>query len=331
MTQRVCIIGGGALGLVVASVLLDRGNSVSMLTGHPSSWQQHIQTEDNQGRIYQGELACISDKAEDIIPNVDIVLLCVPGYLIESSLRQIVPYVTHQAVGSIVSSTGFFFRAHEIFSSSARLFGFQRVPYIARVVEYGARAALLGYKSQLFMATDNLTSSFVDWWADQLNTPVTLLPSYLDASLTNSNPLLHPSRLFGLWHDWKPDMVYPTQSYFYADWDDLSSAMYMDCDAEFQQVCKALGVQVPTVLDYYESHDASSLSHKLRSIEAFKPILAPMKQTESGWIPDLQSRYFTEDFPFGLQLVKDLAIQYQVSTPTIDQILKWYHSYDCAE
>ena len=139
--KTICICGGGALGLVVASVLSHtREVAVRVLTAHPQQWSKSIETIDSAGKIYQGELESVSDRAEDVIPQSDIVLLCLPGFLIEKSLRQIAPFVTNQAIGSIVSSTGFFFQAHRIFASSVSLFGFQRVPYIARVREYGHSA-----------------------------------------------------------------------------------------------------------------------------------------------------------------------------------------------
>jgi hypothetical protein len=94
-------------------------------------------------------------------------------------------------------------------------------------------------------------------------------------------------------------------------------------DEEFQKLCKIEGVVIPSVLEYYESKDADSLMYKLRSIVAFQTIKAPMKQTEEGWIPDFESRYFTEDFPYGLQIIKDLAQVHHIKTPMIDRVLTW--------
>ena len=324
--KTICICGGGALGLVVASVLSHtREVAVRLLTAHPQQWSKSIEAADNSGKVYQGVLEKVSDRAEDVIPQSDIVLLCLPGFLIEKSLRQIAPFVTNQAVGSIVSSTGFFLQAHRIFASSVSLFGFQRVPYIARVREYGHSADLLGYKQQLYMATENLPEDFEAMWADWLQTPVAHLSNYLDASLSNSNPLLHPARLYGMWHDWNGE-TYKDQTLFYAQWDELSSEVYIAMDEEFQKLCKAVGVTIPRVLDYYESTDASSLTRKLRSIAAFQTIKAPMKQKENGFVPDFESRYFTEDFPYGLQIVKDLAQTHQIETPVIDRVLLWGNS-----
>lgn len=321
--KKICICGGGALGLVVASVLAHtREVAVRVLTAHPQQWSKSIEAIDTAGKVYEGVLEQVSDRAEDVIPQSDIVLLCLPGFLIEKSLRQIAPFVTNQAVGSIVSSTGFFFQAHRILDHSASLFGFQRVPYIARVREYGHSADLLGYKQQLYMATENLPKDFEAMWAEWLQTPIAHLSNYLEASLSNSNPLLHPARLYGMWHDWKGE-TYKDQTLFYAQWNELSSEVYIAMDEEFQKLCKTVGVAIPSVLDYYESADAISLTRKLRSILAFQTIKAPMKQTEKGFVPDFESRYFTEDFPYGLQIVKDLAQTHQIETPVIDRVLLW--------
>ena len=98
---------------------------------------------------------------------------------------------------SIVSSTGFFFEAMELLPPDTPLFGFQRVPFIARTVEYGRSAALLGYKPTLHVAieqTDN-KESLRQAIAQLLATPTVLLGRHYEVSLTNSNPILHPSRL----------------------------------------------------------------------------------------------------------------------------------------
>lgn len=321
--KTICICGGGALGLVVASVLANTHQlAVRMLTARPQEWSNSIEAVDNEGKVYKGTLDQLSSNPADVIPQSDVVLLCLPGFLIDETLRKIQPYISTQAVGSIVSSTGFFFRAHEIFANNISLFGFQRVPFIARVLEYGHKAALLGYKKQLYMAIENLSIDFVHEWSKWLQTPIAHLENYLEASLSNSNPLLHPARLYGMWHDWKGE-TYDEQELFYAHWDEFSSEIYIAMDNEFQQLCHKLHVHVQPVLEYYESTDTASLTRKLKSIEAFRSILAPMIQTKKGWQPDFQSRYFMEDFPCGLQLVKELAIKHNVKTPTIDKVLTW--------
>ena len=51
--------------------------------------------------------------------------------------------------------------------------------------------------------------------------------------------------------------------------------------------------------------------------------MAPMKETEGGFVPDLGSRYFTEDFPYGLNILRRMAKEREISTPTMDLIYQW--------
>ena len=158
------------------------------------------------------------------------------------------------------------------------------------------------------------------------HTPTQLLQSHYEASLTNSNPLLHPSRLYTLWKDWHEGIVYDKNPYFYADWTLEAAQLYIDMDAEFQTLLRTLPVRseaIPDVLTYYESHDAASLAHKLRTIPAFQGILSPMKEVEGGFLPDFHSRYFTEDFPFGMRFIIELAQEKGVQIPKIKEVYEW--------
>jgi len=333
--MNICICGGGNLGHVVTGYLAaKRKYVVSLLTRHPERWNQTLQIHTPEGKTLEGAIDRISASPAELIPDADLVLLCLPGYAIASMLQAIRPYLKPQvAVGSVVSSTGFFFEAMAILPASTILFGFQRVPFIARIGEYGRSAHLLGRKPSLSMATFSIPFGGVKRgkWLDatiseMFDTPVTLLDSYYEVSLTNSNPLLHPSRLYSLWKDWHEGIVYPRVPLFYEEWTDEAAQLYIDMDCELQALLSQLSVTpgaIPTVLDYYESTDAPSLARKLRSIEAFKGIKAPMKAVEGGFVPDFQNRYFTEDFPYGLAIIHRLLHEHHIECPHIDQVMEW--------
>ena len=42
-----------------------------------------------------------------------------------------------------------------------------------------------------------------------------------------------------------------------------------------------------------------------------------------GWIPDFSSRYFTEDFPFGLKYIRDLIIARHLQNKMIEVVYSW--------
>lgn len=320
---KVCICGGGSLGHVCAAVMASRGARVRILSGHPESWSASVEATDPDGKVFKGALESVSSSPEKAVSGADIVLLCVPGYLIEKTLRDIKPYIGSAAVGTVVSSTGFFFFAHDILGADAHLFGLQRVPFISRVKEYGSSALLLGYKKSLLVALENLPESFGKTLEELLITPVEIADNYLQVSLTNSNPILHTGRLYSLFKG-RENQVWDHNVLFYREWTDVSSQMLIDMDAEFFRLLDALGVDgIPTLLDYYESTDAASLTRKISSIQAFQNITSPMVQVPGGWKADFGSRYFTEDFPYGLRWIKELAQKNNIETPVIDKVYDW--------
>lgn len=325
---KVCICGGGSLAHVCAGVLSSQPEvEVNIFTRKPDLWSQQLKVTDLNGKVYNGNLNIISKNPEEALKDCDIVFLCLPGFAIESTLESIKPYVGKAVVGSIVCSTGFFFAAHKVLGEEARLFGFQRVPYIARTVEYGHSANLLGYKPQLAIAVENVEDkeAFRELVELLWMTPTKLLASHYEVSLTNSNPILHTGRLYSMWKDWNGE-VYDHNILFYKDWTVEASQMLIDMDAEFMQLLDVLPVTkgaIPSLLEYYESHDAESLCNKITSIPAFQNITSPMKEVEGGWIPDFESRYFTEDFPYGLTYIWQLAHEKRISCPNIDMVYAW--------
>lgn len=328
--MKICICGGGNLGHVVAGFVAAQGQyEVCVLTRQPERWSQNIFIVAPEQTTYSGHLSGIFKDAKQAVSDADIVLLCLPGYGIHDTLMQIRDHLkADAAVGSVVSSTGFFFQAMELLPKKQPLFGFQRVPFISRIEEYGHRARLMGYKDSLELAIEqsNDPESLRQVLQQIFRTPIHLLGSHYEVSLSNSNPLLHPSRLYSLWKDWKEGEVYSRVPLFYEEWTEEAAQLYINMDNELQALLEQLPVHkgsIATVLEYYESTDAVSLAQKLRSIEAFKGIAAPMKPVEGGFAPDFQSRYFTEDFPYGLAFVHRLAHEKGIPSPTIDRIYEW--------
>lgn len=326
--KRICVVGGGNLGLVCSGVLMSGGRRVNMLTGHPSDWSREVRVCDSEGKTYAGRFDRVTSDVAEAVNGVDMVFICVPGYLIAEELQAIKPYLSPDvAVGMVVGSSGFFFRAHEILDASTPLFAFQRVPYISRIVKYGKEGALLGYRPALAVACENVpdTADFCKELAEMFLTPVKLLGSHYEVSLTNSNPILHTSRLYSMWYG-RENEIFSERNLFYGDWDDAASELLIAMDREFMTLVEALGIRkgaILPLLEYYESTDAASLTAKIRSIISFQPILSPMIPVDGGWKIDFDSRYFIEDFPCGLKLIKDTAMEFDIETPIIDRVLEW--------
>ena len=326
---KITICGGGNLGTVCAGFLAAQPDcEVRLLTRQPERWSLQPEVTDPEGHCFTGTLSCITANASEVIPDADIVLLCLPGFSIEPVLREIQPWLSPEtAVGAIVANTGFFFVAHDLLQPSQPLFGFQRVPFIARMTSYGHQAQLLGYKPQLHAAIEHLADPehLRSTLERLLHTPVSLLHNFYEASLSNSNPILHTGRLFTMWQGVE-DNTFSAPILFYDEWTLEASEMILRMDAEFMMLTHRLGISqtsIPPLLTYYKSTDAASLTHKMQSINAFHGIQAPMVQTPEGWRIDFNSRYFTEDFPYGLRFIRELLIREQIKAPFIEQVYQW--------
>lgn len=334
--KNVCIVGGGSLGHVLLSVIGGRTQAkMYVLTGHPEKWNKSISSYDTSNWGGTTTVEEISSAPKDIIPKADVVIFCLPGFLNRKWLIDIKPFLKKEAlIGGVFSSNGFFFEAMDVLSSDTMLWGFQRVPFIARVKEYGKSAYILGRKTLHKIAVEHAseidTIAFKNWLENAIGSPVTLLSNYLEASLSNSNPILHPARLYSMFKDTNPSNIgrktYQESPMFYEEWTKDASELYISMDKELHKICETLDISqnfLPTVLEYYDSVDSLSLTNKLRSIPAFKGIGSPMIKVEGGWKPDLNSRYFTEDFAYGLHYIYELAKKKCVDTPTIDKVYQW--------
>lgn len=328
--MNVCICGGGNLGHVTAGFFADQGHSVSLLTTHPEKWSQSIEIIDLQKKIYRGHLSVVSSNPQDVIPNSDIVLLCLPGFAIHGVMKEIAAFLNPKSwVGSVVSSTGFFFEAFKLLPKVNTLFGFQRVPFISRVIEYGHEAELKGYKSSLSVAIEQSCDKEKVRQVLELlfRTPIKLLDSFYEVSLSNSNPLLHTARLYTMWKDWEPGTMYDRNPEFYSEWTEEAADLLIKMDEEFQALLRKIGLKegaIPSVLQYYDSTDAITLTNKLHSIPAFKGIFSPMIVNQYGkYEPDFSSRYFTEDFPYGMRFIIEVAKKNKFKVKLIEQVYNW--------
>lgn len=328
--KTICICGGGGLGHTISGYLASKGYMVNILSNRAHLWGKKLNIYDCKGRTIQGVLNVISNNPKDVIPMSDVILLALPGYMIAETLQKIRPYLKQNAyVGSVFSSSGFFFMGLEILQEGTKMFGFQRVPFISRVKEYGHSATLSGYRSKLYLAILNIVDNeFAKEIEDMFDTPIQVLDNYLEAALTNSNPILHPSRLYALFKDYKKGMTYPEEFYFYETWSEEASRILLVCDNEFQLVISHFNIRkIPTLLEHYESHDISSLTAKICSLKPLHGMKVPMKKSANGFVPDFTDRYFTEDIPYGMLIIKILATYLQVDTPMIDSILLWAQQF----
>lgn len=332
--MNITVIGGGNIGTVLLGELAKSPeNRVSLLTSRPEQWHRTIEVIDSDAHTsFTAELTKITSDAA-VVQGAELIFITVPSNALPKTVTRILPYVQSGTVICIVpGSGGCEFVCRPLIEKGCVFCGLQRVHCIARVKEYGKSVYALSHKSEISVAAipQAKTPAVADMLGRLLHMPCKALCNYLAVTLTPSNPILHTARLYAMFRDYKAGVFYPRNLLFYAEWDALSSETLIQCDAELQRLCNTLPLELSEVVSlkiHYESDTVEKMTHKISHIPAFQGILSPMCETPDGFVPDFTSRYFLEDFPYGLCIIKSFCQIANVECPTIDRVLHWYEAF----
>ena len=331
--MKIAICGGGNVAHVLAGLLSRRNElEIRVLTRNPDLWSGSIRVMDDQDRSATGRPHLISNNASEVVSGADLVILALPAYARAAVLKTIAPHLTGDVwVGSFPGSGGFDWLAQQALqgaSASISIFGAQRVPYISRIIHYGREVFGSPKKEGIAIAAipQSRSSEIASILEDVLQMPVSCLNNFLEITLATSNPILHPARMYTLFHDYEMGRFWHERILFYEGWDDAASELLIRMDREVHDIFARIPLDlsgISPLLKHYGVRDAQELTRKISGIASFKGIPTPMLETEDGFIPDFKSRYFTEDIPFGLLIIKGVAVIVGTDTPVIDTVLAW--------
>lgn len=331
--MRIGIIGGGNLGTLIAAQVAHQGHTVTVVTSSPHRWCREIEVTDTvTGHDFRAPLAEVSDDPAKLA-TCEYIFLTVPPEVF-SHWAGILPNVLRKSQTLIVvpGSGGAEIAFHHLINEGVRVYGLQRVPYIARLETYGHHVKLLGTKPKLFGAAipSNRSDQVSRDISTLFETPTETLGTYLAVTLTPSNPILHTSRLYSMFRDYTKEKIYRRIPLFYEEWDDASSQILLAADQELQAICRAFSELdlsgVESLSSYYEGTIPAEITATITGIQAFKGLETPHRKMSDGFTPDWTSRYFTTDFPYGLHILIQFGEVAQVPTPTMNEMWDWYCS-----
>lgn len=332
--MNITIVGCGNVGTQFAVHSAAKGHTVSIFSSKPQDISTKLNIVNAEGELtLSGEMACITNSASKAFSNADLIFVTVPAFAMKCYADKIIPHLKKGSMICLVPGTGgseFAFK--DAVKNGNIIFGLQRVPSVARLVEYGKTVCAMGYRDQLFCASipSQYANSAAQIITDIFDMPCTAMQNYLNVTLTPSNPILHTTRLSVIFKDYKDGYVYNNVPLFYEEWNDESSELLFKCDNEVQNICKALSTfnlsYVKSLKLHYESETPQQLTKKITSIKSFKGLKSPCVKSNNGYIPDFTSRYFTADFPYGLSILVQISKLLGLACPYMQKTLDWYYS-----
>jgi len=166
-------------------------------------------------REFKGKLNKKSNKPADVIPDADVIVLCMPVHQYRDALNRIAPHINRQKVevfiGAIYGQAGFNWMVHEIEKeydlTNTVVFAVGLIPWICRTMEYGARVANYGGKQVNTVAVtpkckfhriNDIFLNAISWEPLGMG-KFQQACSFLSLTLSVDNQIIHPARCYGLW------------------------------------------------------------------------------------------------------------------------------------
>lgn len=331
--MNVTILGGGNIGMCLAGEISRvKGYDVTIFTSHADKFDKRIMIADDEKDIvyFSGNIVATSDLKFAIL-GADIILCTFPAFLRKKIIREIEEYIKPSAcLGFFPGYGGAEFYCENIIKKGVTIFALQKVPYVARTKEVGKIAGLMSKKTKIFEAAipHEKTKEIAQLLEDMLLIKCEILPNYMAATLLPGNPLLHTSGSSVYLKNYVNGYNYEKQIYYYQSWNDECSEVICKLSDELHEICEKIPLDlsaVKTIQEYYESPTPEKLTIKFHNIPSYRLLKLPMIKNEKGFVPDFSSRFFTEDIPFGLCIIKGIAIIANIETPNVDSILDWYY------
>ena len=118
----VTIIGGGGSAHVLIPFLSGAGLEVNILTRRPEEWSHDVELQlqsihEELLETFKGSLTKISDNPAEVIPQADVIVLCMPVCKYRSALHNLAPHLDKNRpvfIGTIYGQAGFNWMVREI-------------------------------------------------------------------------------------------------------------------------------------------------------------------------------------------------------------------------
>lgn len=319
----VTILGGGNTAFSVAANLTHKGHRVTLW--EIPSFEHTLDpirrtNEINLVGVEEQGLAKIHHLTTDVkeaLAFTDLVLVIVPAYAHDAFIEVSTPHVTiDHTIVLMPGNLGALAWSKALRDAGAQLPTLAEVdtaPYVCRKTEpdtatiWGTVTAL-GLGVLPHTSTDQVRARL-----DELFPGVTTHPDVAACGLSAMNPVVHPAGVL-----MNAGRVEYSRGDFYFYDEGVSptvARVIMQVDAERQAVGRALGYDLKPANETF--HDAGfgpkgDLWSAINGSRMLTALRAP---------GSLESRWLTEDIPYGLASWSSIGAQYGVETPTMDAFI----------
>ena len=281
----------------------------------------------------------ITDNAAEVIPGASVIFIIVPAFAHKNVLKHIKPYLDKNSLIVFTPSrSGVEFEINSILPG-ANVIAFQTLPWATRIKKFGSEIFIFARKESILAASmpGDISDVFFSQMEQLLLMKIIRAKHIFTISLANVGQILHPTITYSVFKN-DPKKVYTLDNLplFYGGINEEGAERLSRVSDEIREIAVAAAkinpdIEVDRVLHLRDwlnlsysnqIEDKSSLYKMIITNPAYKGSMAPVKKIGEGkYIPDFTTRYIVEDVPYGMLVVKSIAMMVDVKTPAIDEVL----------
>lgn len=326
MKAKIAVLGGGHGAHAMAADLSLKGYEVNLCEApefeesfRVTLTRQAVDLIDPQGKRHTARLNLATTDFQAGLKGVKYIMLNVPATAAKGLFERIIPYLRdHQVL--IKWSANFsallfanILKEHSV-DKKVTLAEGHTLPWGCRLTEPGTVQIMVWVTRLLLAAFPGKNFGGI---IDDVKHMYPVFPcqNVLATSLNNLNPIVHPigTVMNAGWID-----TIGEKFFFYRDGNTLSiSRGIKRIFEEVSGVAEAVGVKMNTYPEEDFWKKSAIMSSYARAIFDKEGCVAKISGPAS-----VNSRYITEDIPYGLVPIQKLAMQYGISTPLIHAVIE---------
>lgn len=287
----------------------------------------------------------VSGDPAEVVPNAKLIIMTLPAFAQEPTLKLIGPYVDAGAcIGGIPGGAALDVVIEESLgvekARTCTLFGARTLPWACRIQKYGNRVTVLGTKkSDQIVIRPKVNKHVLAALQEIVGPKQKYIPADNFLFLSFTMPW-HPIFMYGMFKDWDGRTPFKEVPAFYRSISSSTADLLSEASDEVMKLRDKIAESYPSinlsdvihvkewVIRAYGESMPNIDPNDLRAMIAENPtydenLLFPMKKVEGGYVPDFTSRYLTEDVPYVLLVHRGLAEMIEMSMPKMEIILEW--------
>lgn len=353
--EWITVCGGGHGAHAVIGILLLRNPAIHICLYLPLDQEREHFTEvfsnyssfelwfsGNAREVPINQIHITGDPEE--AANSSIIIIVVPAFAHEPFFSKLAPYLKENTtLAAIPAKGGIEFQAEHILGKHSQgtwiLFGTQTLPWSCRIREFGHSVDILGTKKWVGASCLPIRklSKNAQAFSNLLGIKIEPYQSMLELGLMNTGQVLHPVIMNGEFYNRRAE-IFPSEDeipMFYRCVGERTAEIISQVSNEILTIRDVVeqiqpGFRMPNVVhisrllpDIYSDdiEDSSDLVRTLQTNRAYYNVKAPVKKLDNGYQIDEKARYLTEDIPFGLLVMKGIALILGIDTPVIDTVI----------